>query len=224
MKHTALSFNIKKLVFPVILFLPLFTIAQTEPNRNFRLGFTTSPTFGWLKYDRPDIESDGLRTGFSYGVLGDFGFSENYYFSSAVTVTTINANTQPLPSDASSSAVYKLQYIEIPLTLKLKSNPIQNARFYGQFGLATAVKIGAKQDGTAIIGGDVITTLDNADISGSINAFRLGLLFGGGAEWKIAKNIDLLTGISYNNGLTDIFDTNDKAKNSYISLNLGVFF
>lgn len=198
--------------------MPLFARAQTVPLRNFRLGFTTSPTFGWLKYDRPaDVESDGLRTGFSYGVLGDFGFSENYYFSSAVTVTTMNAKTQPAqPGSINSSSVYKLQYIEIPLTLKLKSNYIENYRFYGQFGLATGIKIGAKQD--------VPPNIDNADISSSINTFRLGLLFGGGAEWNMGGNIDLLTGISYNNGLSDIFDTNDKAKNSYLSLNLGVFF
>lgn len=224
MKHSALSLTINKIAVTLLLVMPLITVAQTETNRNFRLGFTTSPTFGWLKYDRPeDVEGDGLRTGFSYGVLGDFGFSDNYYFGTAVTVTTMNAKTQPLPADASSSAIYKLQYIEIPLTLKLKSNPIQNSRFYGQFGLAAAVKIGAKQDGT-IRRGDVVEIVNDADISSSINAFRLGLLFGAGAEWRIAENIDLLAGISYNNGLSDIFDTNDKAKNSYLSLNLGVFF
>lgn len=229
MKHNALSSHIKNLAIVAALMLPFSGFAQSlEPvnsEKNFRLGFTTSPTFGWLKYDAGTDRNDGLRTGFAYGVLGDFGFSDNYYFSTGLTVTSLNANVESIPTtSAQASSAYKLQYLEVPLTLKLKSNRIQNNRFYGQFGLAGNIKIGAKQDGTVVENGTTTRQLNNENISSSINNFRLGLVFGGGAEWSLGENVDLLTGLSYNNGLTDIFDTNAKAKNSYISVNLGVFF
>jgi Outer membrane protein beta-barrel domain len=216
----------------IFLLLPFAMQAQSVSEKTFSLGFTTSPNFGWMTFPSeqvPVTSSEGLRTGFSYGVLGDFAFSSNYYFSTAFTVTSINANTKtPEFNDGAEigvkTAAYKLQYIEIPLTLKLKSNEHNNKRFYGQFGLSTDVKISAKQDYDFKAPNGAFSSAKNADISGDINTFRLGLLFGGGAEWKLDDNLHLLTGVSYNNGLTDVLDTKEKAKNSYFTINLGVFF
>ncbi len=211
----------KRFLVPILLILPFAIHAQSIKESSFSLGFTTSPNFGWLTFPSeqiPATSSDGFRTGFSYGVLGDFAFSSNYYFSTAFTVTSMNANTK---TDANTAA-FKLQYVEIPLTLKLKSNEQNGKLFYGQFGLSTDIKIAAKQD--VQFTDTAIPSTKNADISSSINTFRLGLLFGGGAEWKIGENLHLLTGLSYNNGLTDVLDTKEKAKNSYVSLNLGVYF
>jgi len=204
------------IVLAVCCLLPKAGKAQSDEKvKTFQLGFTASPTFGWLSDSEPAaFKSKGLRTGFTYGVLGDFAFSNNYYFSTGLGVTTINANTEFPASSSNTDVVYKMQYLQVPLTLKLKSNDIENKKFYGQFGLDANVKIGAK----ATIGGQ------SSDIAKEVNVFRLGLIIGGGAEWKVAQNVSLLTGLSYNNGFTDVFDGDVKSKNSYVSLNLGVFF
>jgi hypothetical protein len=201
---------------------PLFVKAQYTEGNKVQLGFTTSPTFGWLTFpsgQTPEVKPDGMRTGFSYGVLADIPFSENYYFSTALTVSTINAKAS---EPGISTSVYKLQYLEVPLTLKLKSDEIENRRFYGQFGLNTGINIGSKQD----ISYTNSSTADekNKDIGDLINAFRAGLVLGGGAEWHMGKNVNLLTGLSYSNGFVDVFDGEAKGKNSYIALNLGIFF
>lgn len=201
---------------------PLFAVAQSSGGNKVQLGFTTSPTFGWLTIpsgQTPAIEPDGMRTGFAYGVLADIPFSENYYFSTALTVSTLNAKAKQAGLNTS---VYKLQYLEVPLTLKLKSNEMEGRKFYGQFGLNTGVNIGSKQD--IMYSNSSTADEKNKDISDLINTFRGGLIIGGGAEWKVAENISLLTGVSYSNGFTDIFDGDAKAKNSYIALNLGIFF
>ena len=203
------------IVLVVCCLLPESGKAQSDSTKKFQLGFTASPTFGWLSESEPAaFKSKGLRTGFTYGVLGDFSFSNNYYFSTGLAVTTLNANTEFPASSSYPEVVYKLQYLQVPLTLKLKSNDIDNKKFYGQFGLDANVKIGAKKSA----GGQ------SSDISKEVNLFRLGLSIGGGAEWKVAQNVSLLTGLSYNNGFTDVFDGDVKSKNSYVSLNLGVFF
>lgn len=207
------------LTFIVFCVAPALVKAQTETShtaKKIQLGFTASPTFGWMSTSGSEtIKSNGLRTGFTYGVLGDFGFSDNYYFSSGLVVTTVNAKVKSLASPVQPNSIYKIQYLEIPLTLKLKSNELQNSKFYGQFGLDANVKLGAKQE----VEGD-----KEVDISKNVNLFRLGLIIGGGAEWKVAQNMSILTGLSYNNGFTDVFNGSEKAKNSFVSLNLGVFF
>lgn len=211
-----------RLLLLAVFLAPLFANAQYLEGNKTQLGFTTSPTFGWLTIpsgQTPAIEPDGMRTGFSYGVLADIPFSANYYFSTALTVSTLNAKaTEP----GISTSVYKLQYLEVPLTLKLKSNEIDNRRFYGQFGLNTGINIGSKQD----ISYTNSSTPDEKgkDIGDMINSFRSGLLLGGGAEWKVGENMSVLTGLSFSNGFSDVFDGEAKAKNSYIALNLGIFF
>jgi hypothetical protein len=160
-----------------------------------------------------------MRTGFAYGVLADLPFSDNYYFSTALTVSTLNAKaTEP----GVSTSIYKLQYLEVPLTLKLKSDLMEGKRFYGQFGLNTGINIGSKQD--IMFTNSATQDQKNTDIGDQINIFRAGLILGGGAEWKMGENMNLLTGLSYSNGFSDIFDGEAKAKNSYIALNLGIFF
>lgn len=211
-----------KLFILAILFAPLFANAQyTEANR-VQLGFTTSPTFGWLTFpsgQTPNIEPDGMRAGFSYGVLADIPFSDNYYFSTALTVSTLNAKAA---EPGVSTSIYKLQYLEVPLTLKLKSIEVDNRRFYGQFGLNTGINIGSKQD--IMFTNSATPDEKNRDIGDLVNLFRAGLVLGGGAEWKMGENMNLLTGLTYSNGFTDVFDGEAKAKNSYIALNLGIFF
>lgn len=211
-----------RLLLLAVFLAPLFANAQYSEGNKTQLGFTTSPTFGWFTFpsgQTPVIESDGMRTGFSYGVLADIPFSDNYYFSTALTVSTLNAKaTEP----GISTSVYKLQYMEVPLTLKLKSNEIESRRFYGQFGLNTGINIGSKQD--IMYTNSSTPDEKGKDIGNLINSFRAGLLLGGGAEWKMGENMNLLTGLSYSNGFSDVFDGDAKAKNSYIALNLGIFF
>lgn len=211
-----------RLLLLAVFLAPLFASAQYSEGNKTQLGFTTSPTFGWLTIpsgQTPAIEPDGMRTGFTYGVLADIPFSENYYFSTALTVSTLNAKTT---EPGVSTSVYKLQYLEVPLTLKLKSNEMENRRFYGQFGLNTGINIGSKQD--IMYTNSSSPDEKNKAIGDQINSFRAGLILGGGAEWKVAENMSVLTGLSFSNGFSDIFDGEAKAKNSYMALNLGIFF
>jgi len=210
----------KKQFFAAIMFMtPFISLAQQNSN-NVQLGFTLTPNIGWLNFNDDDeaTSSDGSRIGFSYGVLGDFSLAQNqnYYFSTAFTVTSVNGKAEITDETGISNAVYKLQYIEIPLTLKLKSNQNELGRFYGQFGLGTGVKIGAKRDSG--VGND------DVNISKQINNVRLSLIAGGGAEWRLDRNMALLTGLTFNNGFTDIFDGSGNARSSYVAFNLGIFF
>ena len=100
-----------RLLLLAVFLAPLFATAQYSEGNKTQLGFTTSPTFGWLTIpsgQTPAIEPDGMRTGFTYGVLADIPFSDNYYFSTALTVSTLNAKTiEP----GISTSIYKLQYL-----------------------------------------------------------------------------------------------------------------
>ncbi|MDB5019400.1 MAG: hypothetical protein JWQ28_527 [Pedobacter sp.] len=222
-----------KKLFVALLFLsltsPLFAQQAALPY-DFRLGLTAHPTFGWIKAENG--KGNGLGLGFSYGLIGDFDFAENYSFSTGLTVTTINGksteiNPPPYYDPAINTPTaynirYKLQYIEVPLTVKLKTAKIGTVRWYGQFGLSNDFNIAARQDVEQVGGVQIADDVNAKDL---INFYRAGLILGGGGEFDVAPHTSLTLGLTFNNGFTNISDTdNGTVKNHYLGLNFGVFF
>ena len=201
-----------------------------KPDYGFRLGLTAHPTIGWIKPENG--KGNGVNLGFSYGLMADFNFAENYSFATGLTVTTINGkSTEINPSPYYDPAVnanptafdlkYMLQYLEIPLTLKLKTEKQGDTRWYGQFGITNDFNIGAKQD-IQLAGKSTET---DRDIKDDINIYRAGLLIGGGVEYDVARSTSIMVGLTYNNGFTDISDDKSRSvRNHYVGINFGVFF
>lgn len=204
----------------------VFSQYAPSPNYGFRLELTAHPTIGWVK---PQVgKSNGVALGFSYGLMGDFNFAENYSFATGLTITTINGKSTQIitqetnpPTQIPYELKYKLQYIEVPLTLKLKTVKMNDIKWYGQFGLSNDFNIGAKQDSDA--SGKATTRDEN--ISKTIKLYRAGLILGGGAEFDLSGNASIAAGLTYNNGFTDITtDKSNNVRNHYIGINFGVFF
>jgi hypothetical protein len=206
----------------------IFAQDSSSPYYGFRLGLTAHPTIGWVK---PEVgKSNGVSFGFSYGLIGDFNFTQNYSFATGLAITTVNgksteivtnSNGASAPSQSEYELKYKIQYVEVPLTLKLKTVKINEVRYYGQFGLSNGILIGAKQD-TDITGS---ASTKDVNIKDDIKFYRAGLIIGAGAEFEVSGNTSITTGLTFNNGFTDI--TSSKAstvKNHYLGINFGVFF
>lgn len=202
-------------------------------NYGFRLGLTATPTFGWIKPEQG--KTDGVALGFSYGLIGDFNFAPNYSFSTALTITTVNGKSTevdpsniigPTPNVVGAGTPvaydlkYKLQYVDLPLTIKLKTVKEDGKRWYGQFGLSNSFLLNAKQD--AVGGG---AKLNNEKIDDYTKFYRAGLIIGGGGEFDVSGNTSIVAGLTFNNGFTNIVtDKNRNVKNHYLALNFGVFF
>lgn len=219
-----------KRLFPGLLlfFLSTNLFAQQFklPEYGFRLGLTAHPTIGWVKPETG--KSNGISLGFSYGLLGDFNFAENYSFSTGLTITTINGeSTEAQTVNSSQIAIerkYKLQYIEIPLTIKLRTGQMGEVRWYGQFGLSNDFKIGAKQSGDGVVKGGSPGP-NSESISKYTKFYRAGLIIGAGAEFDVADHTTVAAGLSLNNGFTNIRSNEaNSLRNHYIGLNIGVFF
>lgn len=220
----------KKLLFTLVFFCltgSAFAQWQNGPISNdFRLGLTAHPTFGWLKPENG--KGEGTSLGFSYGLLGDFNFAENYSFSTGLTITTINGKSTEINPPGFTGDVanayklkYKLQYIEVPLTVKLRTSKVGQMVWYGQFGLSNDFKIGAKQD-VELSGRKVAEDRNIKDLT---NFYRAGLILGAGGEFDLDSHTSVAVGLTFNNGFTDISDDkNHSIRNHYVGLNLAVFF
>ncbi|MCX2576017.1 porin family protein [Pedobacter sandarakinus] len=209
-----------------------FSQISLPKNYGFRLGLTATPTIGWIKPEKG--KTDGVALGFSYGLIGDFNFAPNYSFSTGLTITSINGKSTEVDVPPYGNAIiagspipqaydlkYKMQYIEIPLTIKLKTIKRDGTRYYGQFGLNNGFNISAKQDAK---NGNT-TVASNLNISDYTNFYRAALVIGGGGEFDISGNTSIVAGVTLNNGFTNITkDKNRDVRSHYLALNFGVFF
>lgn len=218
----------------ILSFLGFSAFAQIPPltTYGFRLGLTATPTIGWIKPEQG--KTDGVALGFSYGLIGDFNFAPNYSFSTALTITTMNGKSteidpiyiKSLDLGANKSIPvaydlkYKIQYLELPLTIKLKTVKDNGRRFYGQFGLSNSFLLSAKQDAVSST-----VKLNDVRIGDYTKFYRAGLIIGGGGEFDISGNTSIVAGLTFNNGFTNITtEKNKEVRNHYLALNFGVFF
>lgn len=193
--------------------------SSTYQYKPMSFGITFAPNMGWMRYGDVDGFRSTPKFGYAYGLLADFGFTENYYFSTGLLINQINGGmerTDPATDPAIDAARdYRIQYAEIPISLKLKSTMRYFRSYYGQFGFTGGIKLNGKE---RLEGASSRTSLGNdADL------FRLALQIGGGIEWQLDHNLVMMTGLSFNNGFTQAVKQGE-ARNSYVAFNFGIFF
>lgn len=194
--------------------------SSTYQYRPVSLGITFSPNISWMRYGDNEAYKSNPKFGYAYGLLADFAFTENYYFSTGLLINTLNSETEG-PDPASSipnsqtATEYKLQYAEVPIALKLKSTMRYFRSYYGQFGFTGGFKLNAKHKRAGDTGRSAMGS--DADF------FRLALQIGGGVEWQLDHNLIMTTGLTFNNGFTQAVHLAEP-RNSYVAFNFGIFF
>lgn len=187
--------------------------AQYYGKKDLSFGLSFSPNLGWLKFNKDQYTQDS-RIGSSYGLIADIGigYSRNYYFSTGLHINTLNHRVS---KDHEASKDIKLQYAEIPLAIKLKTDGNHLGKFYGLFGFTAGIKVSNKEKLTS--GGS------NYEKSTGADFLRLGLTIGAGAEWRVGHRHAVMTGLTYNNGFTRALK-DGSPKNPYLALNIGFIF
>jgi len=186
----------------------------------------------WLTSDIKSITRDEMKAGFNTGLIMDKYFAENYAFSTGISIwntggslfyidsTGFDFNYGRQPLLANSVMTYRMQYINIPISLKLNSNEIGYIRFFAHPGINTHINIKASAD----VRSDG-TTYENENISDAINTISMSYFIGAGIEYSLGGNTALILGLYYQNGFWDITKTKDyKVTIGSVSLRLGVRF
>lgn len=195
--------------------------SSTYQYKPVSLGITFAPNMAWMRHGDAEGYQNTPKFGFAYGLLADFAFTENYYFATGLLINTLNSDVEYADPtinstpDAALARSYRLQYAEIPISLKLKSTMRYFRSYYGQFGFTGGVKLNAKEKAD---GNSTRNSMGN-----DADFFRLALQIGGGVEWQLDHNMVMVTGLTYNNGFTRVIKGGEP-RNSYVAFNFGVFF
>ncbi len=154
-------FNLfKNRILPALILLFLIAVPDGfgQSEQKFSLGIHADPTISWFSTDISEIKNDGARPGFNFGLTFNSYFSPNYSFSTGITL--INAAGRLTAKDSvvmefrnfnetvqpGKPVTYKIQYLAIPIGLKLQTNQIGYTTFFTDLGLDPKVVIGGKAD------------------------------------------------------------------------------
>lgn len=223
---------IKSILLSTLLIITFSSFAQ-----NFRLGFQASPQLTWMNSSKSDVANLAFKPGVKYGLEADIflaGFPR-YIFNTGLFVANhsfsahyisdqpffINDVTFTKPVDLS----FRLNYIEIPIDIKLKSDQFYRMTYYGQFGLTNMINISATASSAD-------SQFENGNVNDGFNKrtirpYNLCMIMGGGVEYDVGGNTALNLGIQYSNGLidvTNISNLNEKTVFNSLRLVLGVMF
>jgi hypothetical protein len=217
----------------------LFVLQPAFPQlKPFRFGLKVAPNIGWISPDSDGYEMDGSIPGFSWGFVSDFTITENYFFATGFNVSYINGKLKyPYTQNTDTGTMirkYNLRYIDVPLTLKMKTNKFDKLQFFGQIGFSIGVNVKAKaqDDFSYKVGTSYESVSSKRNISDETTLFKGALVLGGGLEYYIDNSTSIIAGITYYNGLSNFLKGDNtvdpmisqKAVPHYIELTLGVIF
>jgi hypothetical protein len=165
--------------------------------------------------------------------LDYFFFKDRYAFSTGLWYTIKRSGFQMPgtfgesrwnPSAPAKESVYNLQYLQVPLTVKLLANNISpNIRLYIQTGGLLSVKLAEKPLDQARNG--LYTAAESGGDQRQYGFGDVELLLGTGIQYKINRNNAFNLGMSYQRGLINVARGSQLvSKNRIVSLDLGFKF
>ncbi|MBK7133461.1 MAG: PorT family protein [Bacteroidales bacterium] len=223
--------HINKLLHILLLFIiPGIINAQQK----ISLGVHADPVIGWFGSDIKETKNDGARPGFNFGLTFNKYFTPNYSFSTGISL--LNTGGRLVSSDTvvmeftnfkstvlpGKSVIYKIQYVSVPIGLKLQTNQIGYLTFFTDLGLDPKVVVGGKAD------------INSLNVSGEkaineLRIFNLSYHITAGIEYSLGGTTALVTGLGFENNFLDITKENgdqlkDKVTHKLLSFRLGVNF
>ena len=211
----------------------LFLSSWAQPMiSNIQLSFTASPSINWLSTTSQDISRQNAVMGYDFGILGDVYFSENSHYTLNTGLLVINTGgvlayrpDGPFTFageelDPNTEIKFRLRYLEVPLSIKLRTDEFHRMYYWGVFGLSPMINIGA--NGTTDDG-----TFKRASIHDEVRMFNVAMNVGIGFDFDLGGNTQASAGLIFQNGLTDVTtdnSLNDKTILNSLKIRLGLIF
>jgi hypothetical protein len=222
----------KKIIAAAFLTLCFGSALYAQDFEKFKIAFKISPNASWMSPQTQYLEAAGSSIRFGFGANVDVHFTENYAIGTGLNIDDTGGKVKYFQAvdrvdryDNMTSYIiererdYKIKNIEIPVTLKLRTNEIGYITYWGQFGVGVGFRQAAKatdtdryilefddSDGVQayIDSSREFDTYEQIDAKDDVADLRASLIIAGGIEYNIAGSTSVLVGLTFNNGFTDV--------------------
>lgn len=190
-----------------LLTIAVVIAAMSLQAQSFRVGLSGGVNSTWMMNKNVFDYDDGLDVATTFG--GRLGLEAIYSFNDNVGVGVgfnfLSRNSQKYTGDNRGNDVRldgdltsKMNYFDIPLTLRITSSGGTYFEVGPQFGFLTSAKETYKNNSNPLL------DYDNVDIKNSFNKTNIALVFGFGVDIDVTEKIFITTGLRLGYGFTDV--------------------
>jgi hypothetical protein len=210
----------KKIAVIAFFFLTAWTVQSQAQNyfRNLKMGIHLSPSFNWIESQNNKINSVKSKVGLHTGVIGEWYFKEHYAITSGIgfafgtggtlqhelggkywRLSNLGDAYNEMPPEV--KLRYRIQYLEIPLGLKLKTTQVGYLSYFVEPGLVFNFRTQAKGK---IIGAGLPSATEIFYIKKEVNGIALAYRIGAGGNYQINQQMSFLFGLYFQKSFTDV--------------------
>lgn len=227
--------TLRKYIATALLSLPvsLCAIGQDEPAR-ISLGLHFDPLVSWFGPDIVQTINKGARPGFNLGLTFDKYFSSNYAFSTGLNLISAGGrltSTDTIVMEYNNfksvvnpgvPVIYKIEYLSVPIGLKLQTNQIGYLTIFTNLGFDPKFVINGKNDIPQL-------KIKSENATGELKLFNMGYHITAGIEYSLGGNTAIVAGLNFENNFLDVTKDNgkqpkDKVTHKLLGLRLGLNF
>lgn len=230
MKKGRVTIQLVLSMLAILLLLPPASVNAQD----MQFSLSVDPLVSWYSSDTRESKSSGARPGVSFGLNFDYYFAQNYAFSTGLALINsggrlsysdtidIEFKNSIMELNANEEIDYKIQYLSIPLGLKLKTNQIGYLTLFTNVGLDPKIVIGGKAD-------IPYASIEDENITEELNLFNLGYHITVGTEYSLGGNTSLIFGLGYENNFLDVTSDHDgqpddRIRHNILKFKLGINF
>jgi hypothetical protein len=214
-----------------------FALGDDDGDKTFRFGIKVNPMLSWFRPDDKKIEKDGLKAKFGYGLITEFKLakvvsfatgigadyeggklafkdSASYYVFDGEFISVADTAGKKVARYLLTSRNYNINYLNIPITLKMKTKDIGGMTYFAVFGgdLGFRLKSKVTDKVTAMSTVPAGFTYDPTDIDNTkdMNILRTALNVGAGFEYNLSGSTSLVVGLNYRRGFLPVVKKNSE--------------
>jgi hypothetical protein len=209
----------------------LFSSPNAAQSQGYHLGLQLAPNVSMAEPRELSHAAIQSEAHFGYGFVFDAMFTEKYAIGTGVNVFYNGGITQHLAFQEDENGlsieavqlVQQQQYVEIPLTFKMRTNEIGYTTYFGQFGAGFGLNVRSEgsQKTTSFATLDSLgsvtevvfsqSALEAADgekvsMADRTRLFRPSMIIGLGAERRLTGSTALVFALRYNVGLRSQYE------------------
>lgn len=207
------------LTLAVVILLSVNVFAQYKP---FQFGLNITPGVNLTKINSDNIDNGSSFVTFNWGFKGNIYFVENYGLSTGFNILNVKGGYSYTDKneDIFNSKIHN-QYLEIPLSLIMRTEKIGNLRIFGNVGYGLGISLNSKQE-------NIDPKNEIIETSEDFKKIRHGLIIKLGTEYNVYKASCISLALVYNNNFVNIYKkSNPLERNVFLNqlcLEIGFMF